>query len=117
MTAPITVDPAELPATVREYLTAHLARDVNAALARYTDDAVVVDDGRTYRGHGEIAAWLRRAASEYTYTTTLTEAVRVDDTHWIARQHLEGDFPGGVVDLDFRFTLRGDRIAELVITA
>ena len=49
------VDPAELPATVRGYLAAHDARDVNAALARYTDDAVVVDDGRTYRGHGEIA--------------------------------------------------------------
>jgi hypothetical protein len=29
--------------------------------------------------------------------------------------HLEGDFPGGVVDLHFRFTLRDALIARLVI--
>jgi hypothetical protein len=33
----------------------------------------------------------------------------------VAVHHLEGDFPGGVVDLRFRFTLREGRIAELVI--
>jgi hypothetical protein len=35
--------------------------------------------------------------------------------HYVAVHHLEGDFPGGVVDLRFRFTLREGRIAELVI--
>jgi len=29
--------------------------------------------------------------------------------------HLEGDFPGGVVDLRYQFALKGDLIAELVI--
>ena len=33
----------------------------------------------------------------------------------MAANRLEGDFPGGVVDLDYRFTVDGDRIAELVI--
>jgi hypothetical protein len=114
-TTPTSVDPAELPTTVRAYLAAHDSRDVDAALACCTDDAVVVDEGRTYRGRLEIAGWLRRSASEYTYTSTLAGAARIDEQRWIATNHLEGDFPGGVVDLDFRFTLRGDRIAELVI--
>jgi ketosteroid isomerase-like protein len=112
---PTPVDPAELPATVRAYLAAHDARDVDAVLACCTDDAVVVDEGRTYRGQPEIAGWMRRSASEYTYTSALTGAARIDGQRWIATKHLEGDFPGGVVDLDFRFTLRGDHIAELVI--
>ena len=42
-------------------------------------------------------------------------AERVDDAHWVATNRLEGDFPGGVVDLAYRFTLRGDRIAGLHI--
>ena len=29
--------------------------------------------------------------------------------------HLEGDFPGGVVDLRYKFTLTDDLISELVI--
>jgi hypothetical protein len=114
-TTPTSVDPAELPTTIRAYLAAHDSRDVDAALACCTDDAVVVDEGRTYRGQHEIAGWLRRSASEFTYTSTPAGAARIDEQRWVATNHLEGDFPAGVVDLDFRFTLRGDRIAELVI--
>ena len=41
----------------------------------------------------------------------------IDDEHYTAINHLEGDFPGGVVDLHFRFALRDGRIARLVIEA
>ncbi|EWM18581.1 nuclear transport factor 2 family protein [Kutzneria sp. 744] len=110
----------ELPAVITRYLTAHHARDLDPALACYTDDAVVVDEGRTYRGHDEIRAWLSRSANEYKYTIELTGTERVDDRHYVAVHHLEGNFPGGVVDLRFRFTLTdfdsdGAHIAELVI--
>lgn len=103
-----------LPAVITTYLTAHQARDLDPALACYTDDAVVTDEGRTHRGKHEIRDWLARAASEYTYTTELVAAHRVDD-QYVAVNHLEGDFPGGAADLRFRFTLDGGRIAELVI--
>jgi hypothetical protein len=33
----------------------------------------------------------------------------------VATHRLEGDFPGGVAELDYRFTVDGDRITELVI--
>jgi hypothetical protein len=33
----------------------------------------------------------------------------------VAVNHLEGDFPGGVADLAYRFTMDCDLIAELVI--
>lgn len=105
----------ELPALITTYLTAHQARDLEPALACYTEEAVVTDEGRTYRGKPEIRDWLAKTASEYTYTATLVAAQRIDDDHYVAVNHLEGDFPGGVVDLRFRFTLDGGRIAELVI--
>ncbi|MEU7821689.1 nuclear transport factor 2 family protein [Catellatospora sp. NPDC049133] len=110
-----TIAPAELPATITAYLAAHQARDVETEIRSYTADAVVADDGRVHRGRDEIRAWLSSATVEYTYTTELTGAARVDDEHYDVLQHLEGDFPGAVVDLHYRFTLRGSAIAELAI--
>lgn len=107
--------PDRLPATITTYLIAHRTRDVDAAVAQFTPDAAVTDEGRTYHGPDEIRGWLSRAGSEYSYTTELTAAARVDDRHFDAVQHLEGDFPGGVVDLHYRFTLRDGSIAGLVI--
>ncbi|MGW4488556.1 nuclear transport factor 2 family protein [Amycolatopsis sp. NPDC004368] len=104
-----------LPAPITDYLAAHEDRDAGRALPLFAPEATVVDDGRTYRGPAEIRGWLGRAASEYTYTTTLTATERVDDHHYVATHHLEGDFPGGVVDLHFRFTLDTGRITELTI--
>jgi ketosteroid isomerase-like protein len=105
----------ELPEVITTYLAAHQARDLDPALARYTDDAVVLDDGNTYRGKREIRDWLSRSASEYTYTSELLATERVDDEHYVAVHRLEGNFPGGVVDLRFEFALRDGRIARLVI--
>ena len=115
MTSPTSIDPAELPTTVRSYLAAHAARDTDAALQAFGPDAVVVDDGRTYRGTDELLDFLRNAGAEFTYTTTLLGWEHIDDDHWVVRNHLEGDFPGGVADLTYRFAMDGDRIAELVI--
>ena len=115
MTTPTGIRPDQLPATIREYLAAHLRRDTDAALRAFTPAAVVVDDGTTYRGTEEIRGFLSRAGAEFTYTTTLVAAERTDDAHWVATNRLEGDFPGGVVDLRYRFAMDGDLVAELVI--
>ena len=36
---------------------------------------------------------------------------------WLVTNHLEGNFPGGEVDLCYQFQLQGDRIVKLVIEA
>jgi hypothetical protein len=112
MTTPIDTD--QLPAVLRDFLPAHVTRDPTA-LDAFAPDAVVTDEGRTLRGHDEIAPWLRDAGTEFTYTTDVVGAERVDDDHWVAVLHLEGDFPGGVVDLRYRFTLRDGLVTELAI--
>ncbi|MFD4252352.1 nuclear transport factor 2 family protein [Amycolatopsis thermoflava] len=97
----------ELPQAIRDYLDAPSA-------AGFTPDAVVTDDGRTYRGTEEIDGWLHRAATEYQYTATLT-GVSHAAGEWTVTQHLTGNFPGGEVELHYRFRLRGERIAALTI--
>ncbi|KAA1376337.1 nuclear transport factor 2 family protein [Aeromicrobium fastidiosum] len=104
-----------LPDTISTFLTAHAADDVEATLVTLAPDAVVTDQGSTFRGTDEIDRFLRTAASEYTYTTELTGSERVDDDHWVARIRIEGNFPGGVADLAYRFTLADGLITELRI--
>jgi hypothetical protein len=112
---PESIDPSDLPEVITSYLKAHQARDIDAAIERYTTDASVTDEARTYGGPEEIRAWLSRSASEFIYTIERTGATIVDDDHYDVMHHLEGNFPGGKVDLHFRFTLRDAKIARLVI--
>jgi hypothetical protein len=115
MTAPTSIQPDQLPAPIRGYLAAHVARDADSALRAFTPTAVVVDDGTTYRGADELRGFLSKAGAEFMYTATLVAAERTADAHWVVTNRLEGDFPGGVVDLRYRFAMDGGLIAELVI--
>ena len=115
MTTPTSIQPSELPATVRGFLAAHTARDVDAAIRTFAPTAVVVDQGQTFRGTDEVLGFLRSAGTEFTYTTELVGAQRIDEARYVATNRLEGDFPGGLADLDYRFAMDGDLIAELVI--
>lgn len=103
-----------LPDTVRTLMTALDAREVDKALATLTADALVTDEGHDYKGHDEIGSWIATAAAEYTYTTEFTGATTTDAGVDVG-QHLEGDFPGGVADLRYRFTFDGALISRVVI--
>ena len=105
----------ELPKAIAAYQAAHDARDVETALVQFAPDAVVIDDGREYRGLDGVEEFIRGAASEFTYTRTLLDATEEGPGQWLVTNHLAGDFPGGVVDLRYRFRLVDDRIAVLVI--
>ncbi|OHU24773.1 hypothetical protein BKG77_15185 [Mycobacteroides chelonae] len=103
-----------LPHTVKTFMTALSTPVDGRAVATFTADAVVTDEGRDHTGRDEIAAWLTASAGENIYTSEFTGATTTDTTIDVG-QHLEGDFPGGVVDLHFRFTLDGALISRLVI--
>lgn len=105
----------ELPATITTYLTAHEAKDAATAIKTFAADAVVTDEGHTYRGIDEIRGWLNSAGTEYTFTTDFVGATTLDPARIDVVQHLEGNFPGGVADLHFRFTTDGALISRLVI--
>ncbi|MFD4545948.1 nuclear transport factor 2 family protein [Streptomyces sp. NPDC058466] len=112
---PRTITPDALPEMIIRYLKAHLEHDSATAITAFTGDATVNDDGRTHEGTAAIERWLDRSATEFTYTVQLTGAQQADATHYTATHHLEGDFPGGTVDLHYRFTLRDGLVERLVI--
>jgi hypothetical protein len=103
-----------LPDTVKTFMTALDARQVEQALATLTADAVVTDDGRDHTGTDEIGTWVATEGAQFTYTTAFTGASSTE-AGVVVGQHLEGNFPGGVVDLNYRFTLDGGLISRVVI--
>ncbi|MFD3730987.1 nuclear transport factor 2 family protein [Streptomyces sp. NPDC058632] len=113
---PTSIDPTDLPEAITRYLTGRVAKDASAAAPAFAPHATVTDDGHTYEGAEAIARWLGQTDTEYTYTTTLTGAERDAPNRYTVHQHLEGNFPGGKVDLCCHFVLTHGLIGELSIT-
>jgi hypothetical protein len=104
---------------ISEYLAASDGRGVDAVVACFTEDAVVLDEDREWRGHAGIRQWRETVATAYEYTVDVRGATALGVVDGIERLnvdiHLEGNFPGGTVDLTQRFGLRDERIASLQI--
>lgn len=111
--------PSTLPAVISAYLTASERRDVDAMVACFSDDAAVLDEGRLRRGLAEIRHWREDVDTTFEYKSTLTRwsAVAVADgaQRYDVTLHLEGNFPGGEVDLVNSFTIRDGLIVDLRI--
>ena len=103
------------PDVITRYYAASEAGDIDALIGCFTPHAHVLDEGHDYHGVVEIRSWRESLASRFTYTTEITGAEQSGDGEYLVHTHLEGDFPGGVVDLDQRFTLADGLISDLSI--
>jgi hypothetical protein len=104
-----------VPDVISRYYAAAAANDLDTLIGCFTADAHVLDEGRDYHGVSEIRTWRESVASQFSYTTEITGTKQTGDREYVVSTHLEGDFPGGVVDLDQRFTLAGELISDLSI--
>ena len=108
-----------LPTVVSDYLAASDRGDLDAVVACFTADAAVLDEDHEWRGQAGIRQWREKVANEYEYTVEVRGAADRGPVDGVERHdvhaHVEGNFPGGTVDLTFRFGLRDDRIATLQI--
>jgi hypothetical protein len=108
-----------LPPVVSNYLAASDRDDIDAIIACFTEDAVVLDEDRHWRGAAAIRQWRENVATAYEYTVAIIGSQALGELDGGQRRevytHLEGNFPGGQVDLTNRFTLRGDLIGGLDI--
>jgi ketosteroid isomerase-like protein len=104
-----------VPDVITRYFEADAGLDIDGVMALFTDDAVVVDEGKTWRGISNVRAWQEGPASLYQYTTEVLDTNRIADGEYVVSGRLEGNFPGGSADLKWRFILDADRIRHLHI--
>ncbi len=107
----------KLPQVINDYFDLMDGDSKLAVADLFAPDAQVTDNGITYRGDAEIRGWLSGEASQYTITSTLLSAEQTGRRIAVV-QRIEGNFPGGRVDLDVHFLLDpADLISTLTITA
>ena len=106
----------ELPDPVRRYFDVVDGDDPEALVALMSSDVVVVDDGATWLGHDGVREWRAKVVRQWDYTTELTGVRSPGPSTYVVTAHLEGNFPGGEVDLYYSFVLADDVIARLEIS-
>jgi uncharacterized protein (TIGR02246 family) len=102
-----------VPDAVERYVAALNSRDKESLLTLFTPDAVVIDEGQTWRGATEIRVWVEDVAFRFRYTAEVLGVDTAANGSHVARVRLEGNFPGGTAELNVRFDLEGDRIRGL----
>ena len=105
----------DTPEIIDRYLQLGTGKDHAATAACFTPDATVSDDGRTYHGRAEIQAWREALAGQFTYTVKVLGTEGNESGGYRVRSLVEGDFPGGRVELTYAFHLRDGLISELTI--
>ena len=94
----------ELPAAAHGFVDGWQAGEADKVEAQFAENAVAVDQGETFRGKKEIRRWIDEAIHLFTTTLTFLGAREVDGMVG-ASYRLEGDFPGGVAELEYQFHL------------
>jgi ketosteroid isomerase-like protein len=104
-----------IPTVIGSYFEAAEKHDTDAVVALFAPDAIVEDEDHSWSGSAGIREWRDGTATKYEYTTEVLGIEPTGDKQYVAQVHLEGNFPGGKVDLKYRFTVADDRIARLHI--
>ncbi|HEY7993181.1 MAG TPA: nuclear transport factor 2 family protein [Candidatus Eremiobacteraceae bacterium] len=100
---------------INRYFVAQSTRDFDTLVGMFTGDGFVIDEGKTWSGRSGIREWRDKAASVYQYTTQVLQVHEDDENEYTALVRLEGNFPGGIVELEYRFALAGRLIKSLEI--
>ena len=101
------------PDVITRYQRSSDEQDFDALVGCFTEDATVVDEGRTYHGRDEIRAWRNEVAAKYTFTSTVLDTKHTSDDTYAVTTQLRGDFPGGEATLTSVFTLIDGLISRL----
>lgn len=107
---------SKLPQPIANYFQASNAHNTDRVVGAFTDDALVIDESREYRGSAAIRAWSEEALTKYKPHAELTDVTEAGDKTVVAAK-VSGTFPGSPVQLRFAFTLKGNQIGVLLIEA
>ncbi len=103
-----------LPKLIAIYIVAENSGDTEALAKCFAEHAVVRDEGQTIEGLAAIKQWMAETRRKYQHTVEPLASVQIEDKT-IVTNRLTGNFPGSPIDLEFVFTLDGNKIVSLEI--
>jgi hypothetical protein len=103
-----------LPTPIAIYIAAENRGDTETLAQCFAEHAVVRDEGKTIEGLAAIKQW--KAETRHKYQHTIEPLASSEkDGKTIVTNRLAGNFPGSPIELEFVFTLDGNKIASLEI--
>jgi len=103
-----------LPRPIATYVAAANSDEEEALAQCLVENAVVRDEGQTIEGLAAIKQWMAETRKKYQHTLEPLASAQKDNKT-IVTNRLTGNFPGSPIELEFVFTLDGDRTATLEI--
>jgi ketosteroid isomerase-like protein len=103
-----------LPRVIKEYIDASNAHDVKDVVSCFSDDALVQDEGKDFRGKKTIEDWVVKTIEKYKFRFKPL-GVKSDDAEIVVSVEVSGTFPGSPVSPDYHFTIEGGKIRSLAI--
>jgi hypothetical protein len=103
-----------LPKPIALYIAAENSGDTGLFDQCIAENATVRDENETHNGLAAIKNWKAETKRKYQHTV---DPLRVaeKDGKLVVTNRLAGNFPGSPIELDFVFTLKGDKIVSLEI--
>lgn len=106
--------PITLGLPIADYIAADNTGDARRFGQCFVEDAIVRDEGHTYRGRIAIERWNTESRARYQHRIQPIAAKEADGKT-IVTMRLAGRFPGSPVDVDFAFQLADGKIVGLGI--
>jgi len=103
-----------LPKPIGLYIAAENTGDTSLCDQCFTDDAVVRDENEMHAGLDAIKIWKAETKKKYQHTVDSLKIEKKEGKILVTNK-LTGNFPGSPIELDFIFTLQGDKIVSLEI--
>lgn len=106
----------ELPSPIADYVAANARLDLEGMITPFATDAVLLDNGKRFVGHGEIRNLLKEMVVDLKAIFT-PDTVRHEKGQVVVEGPAHGDFKGSPIVFTYRFDLDGDAIKAVEITA
>jgi hypothetical protein len=103
-----------LPKPIALYVSAENSGDPNLFDQCFAENAIVSDENETHEGSAAIKKWKAETKKKYQH---IVNPLRMAEQggKFVVTNRLTGNFPGSPIELDFVFTLAGDKITSLEI--
>ncbi len=103
-----------LPKPIALYIAAENSGDTEALAKCFAESATVRDENQIVEGLDAIKKWKAETKKKYQHTIEALAFTQKADKI-IVTNRLTGNFPGSPIELEFVFTLDGNKIVSLEI--
>jgi hypothetical protein len=103
-----------LPKPIAVYVSAENSGNASLFDQCFAENATLRDENEIHNGLAEIKKWKAETKRKYQHTVDPLRIVERDGKFTVTNR-LTGNFPGSPIELEFVFTLAGDKIVSLEI--